>query len=78
MDSKIKRERERERERERDTECLYNMPNSLFSMIKEKEKVNITSSESIGSPSYAAIRQFIMNKIQQHHSATRASFASFF
>ena len=47
-------------------------------MIKEKEKVNITSSESIGSPSYAAIRQFIMNKIQQHHSATRASISSFF
>ena len=34
---------ERERERERETECLYNMLNSPFSLIKEKEKVNITS-----------------------------------
>ena len=42
--------------RERDTECLYKMLNSLLSLIKEKEKVNMTSSESIGSPSYAAIR----------------------
>ena len=66
---------ERERERERETECLYNMLNSPFSLIKEKEKVNMTSSESIGSPSYAAIRLFIMNKIQP---ATRAPFISFF
>ena len=70
-DSKI----EKERERERKTECLYNMLNSPFSLIKEKEKVNMTSSESIGSPSYAAIRLFIMYKIQP---ATRAPFVSFF
>ena len=35
---------------ERDTECLYNMLNSLFCLIREKEKSNMTLSELVGSP----------------------------
>ena len=63
---------------ERDTEFLYNMLNSFFSLINEKAKVSMSSSESVDSPYYAAIRQFIMNTIQQHQPATRASFIFIF
>ena len=73
LDSKI--ERERERERERDTEFLYNMLSSLFSLIKEKAEVSMTSSESVDSSYYAAIRQFITNNIQQHQRLVRHLFS---
>ena len=80
LDSKIERERERERERETHThtEFLFNMLNSLFSLINVKAKLNMTSSESIGSPCFAAICYFIMNKIQQNQPATRTPFVSLF
>ena len=55
--------------RERDTEYLYNTLNSLFLLINVRANLNVTSSESIGSPYYAAICQFSMNKIQQHQCA---------